>query len=303
MPLITLLGPTATGKTRLAALLAAACNGEIISADSRQVYRKMNLGTGKDYNDYIVNGKQITYYLIDIADPGYEYSVHEFQRDFHLVFQDILSRIKQPILCGGTGLYLEAILKGYRLPAIPEDTSLRNSLNLLSDEELCTKLSRLKSLHATTDTVNRNRLLRAIEIETWLQKNPDIKSFQPVPSIIFGINFPREIIRQHITHRLQQRLENGMIEEIQQILNSGVRPETLKAYGLEYKYITQYIIKELTYNEMFTLLNTAIHQFAKRQMTWFRRMERNGLPIRWIDGNLPDKEKVNRILEVISLKK
>lgn len=300
MKMITLLGPTATGKTRLAALLASRMDGEIISADSRQVYKRMNLGTGKDYDDYTVNGKMVPFHLVDIAEPGYEYSVYEFQHDFHAAYQNIVSREKLPILCGGTGMYLESVLRGYQLYNVPENIVLRDELSDKTDEELCNLLASMRPLHATTDTVSRERLLRAIEIEIYHRQHPEIPTFPAVPSLVFGINCPRETVRQRITQRLKQRLQNGMTEEVRQLLEEGIPPQRLKAYGLEYKFITQYLLGELSYDEMFRLLNTAIHQFAKRQMTWFRRMERNGINILWIDGSLGEEEKTEAILRIIN---
>jgi len=297
--MIVILGPTATGKTSLAAQLASRLNGEIISADSRQVYRGMDIGTGKDLSDYVVGRKLIPYHLIDIAEPGYEYSVYEFQRDFKKAYQNIVSRNAYPILCGGTGLYLEAVLKGYRMTEVPENAELRTTLQSQTDDELCTLLSSLKPLHATTDTDSRDRLIRAIEIETYNRTLPQSDTFPEIDSVVFGINYPRNLVRERITQRLEQRLSEGMIAEVENLLWKGVAPERLMAYGLEYKFITQYLIGELSYGDMFRLLNTAIHQFSKRQMTWFRGMERRGTTINWIDGELPMEEKVERVLELL----
>ena len=298
--LTVILGPTATGKTSLAAHLAAKLDGEIISADSRQVYRGMDIGTGKDIVDYDVQGKTIPYHLIDIAEPGYEYSVYEFQRDFIKAYQDIVSRGRYPILCGGTGMYIEAVLKGYRMIKVPENAELRANLQLRTDDELCALLSSLKPLHATTDTVSRQRLLRAIEIEIYAQQHPEaVADFPSVQSTIFGIRFPREVIRTRITQRLEQRLQQGMITEVQRLLDAGVPVPRLLAYGLEYKFITQYLMGELPYGEMFRLLNTAIHQFSKRQMTWFRGMERRGMKINWIDGELLMEARIEQILGLL----
>jgi len=295
--MITILGPTACGKTRLAVLLAAQLDAEIISADSRQVYRGMDIGTGKDVAEYTIEGKPIPCHLIDIVDAGYVYNVHEYVRDFHKAFNDISSGHKEVILCGGTGLYLEAVIKGYRLTSVPENQELRARLALKTNDELISLLISLKKPHNTSDFTDRKRLLRAIEIETYYCEHPDTAlSFKPVSGSIFGIDMPRELIRSRITERLHHRLENGMIEEVQALLNNGVTAVQLKYYGLEYKYITQYLEGELTYSDMVRLLNTAIHQFAKRQMTWFRRMEKQGIDIRWIDGMKSDEEKINDIL-------
>ncbi|MCK4287731.1 MAG: tRNA (adenosine(37)-N6)-dimethylallyltransferase MiaA [Bacteroidales bacterium] len=302
--MITILGPTATGKTKLAAHVAAKLNGEVISADSRQVYKGMDLCTGKDYDDYIVDGNKIPYFLIDIVDPGYEYNVYEYQRDFLKIYKNIISRQKLPVLCGGTGLYIEAVLKGYKLVRVPENNSLRKKLEKKKTDELTKMLSSFRSLHNVTDSKDRERLIRAIEIQNYYKENPDlISDFPKIKNEIFGINFDRNIIRRRITERLKARLESGMVDEVNNLLSKGITPEQLKFYGLEYKYITQYIIGELNYNDMFQKLNTAIHQFAKRQITWFRRMERNGFKIHWIDGNSDIEYKVNYILENLNHKK
>ncbi len=302
--MITILGPTATGKTKLAAHVAAKLNGEVISADSRQVYKGMDLCTGKDYDDYIVDGNKIPYFLIDIVDPGYEYNVYEYQRDFLKIYKNIISRQKLPVLCGGTGLYIEAVLKGYKLVRVPENNSLRKKLEKKKTDELTKMLSSFRSLHNVTDSKDRERLIRAIEIQNYYKENPDlISDFPKIKNEIFGIYFDRNIIRRRITERLKARLESGMVDEVKNLLSKGITPEQLKFYGLEYKYITQYIIGELNYNDMFQKLNTAIHQFAKRQMTWFRRMERNGFKIHWIDGNSDIEYKVNYILENLNHKK
>ena len=296
--MITILGPTATGKTRLAAHIAAKLNGEVISADSRQVYKGMDLGTGKDYDDYIVNGNKIPYFLIDIVDPGYEYNVYEYQSDFLKIYKNIISRQKLPVLCGGTGLYIEAVLKGYKLVKVPENNSLRKKLGKKDNDELIKMLSSFRPLHNVTDSKDKERLIRAIEIQNYYKENPDlISDFPKIKNEIFGIYFDRNIIRRRITERLKARLESGMVDEVKNLLSKGITPEQLKFYGLEYKYITQYIIGELNYENMFRNLNTAIHQFAKRQMTWFRRMERSGFKIHWIDGNSDIEYKVNYIVE------
>jgi len=295
------LGPTASGKTRFATVLASRLDGEIISADSRQVYRGMDIGTGKDYNDYIVEGKTITAHLIDIADPGYEYNVYEYQSDFVKVFNEIVSRGKLPVLCGGSGLYLEAVLKGYVLINVPVDHKLRKTFENNSDEELAVLLKKWRPVHNVTDLISRKRLIRALEIEAYCHSNPDTRRDYPdLNPIIIGITCERETRRERITARLKERLENGMIEEVEHLIKSGLSYEKLMYYGLEYKYITRYLKGELAYNEMFTELNAAIHQFAKRQMTWFRKMERDGLKIHWIDASLPDDQKVELTLAWMS---
>ncbi len=299
--LIVITGPTATGKTRLAACVAAKCEGEVISADSRQVYRGMDVGTGKDLHDFMVDDLLVPYHLVDIVDPGYEYNVFEFQQDFIKALKHIQKRRKQAVLCGGTGLYIEAALKGYSLQKVEPDPELRQSLQLLTNEELSQLLAQYRPLHNTTDTTDRERLIRAIEIEVHQKNQAKKKAGYPTfKPIIFGIHFERTLIRQRITERLNRRLEAGMLDEINRLLNSGLKPEQLKFYGLEYRILTQYVTGEISYDEMFTTLNTAIHQFAKRQMTWFRRMERQGLQINWIDGNLSIDEKVDQVLKKIS---
>ncbi|MFW5792809.1 MAG: tRNA (adenosine(37)-N6)-dimethylallyltransferase MiaA [Bacteroidota bacterium] len=282
--LIVISGPTATGKTSLASKLAFDIDGEIISADSRQVYRKMDIGTGKDLSDYIFEGKDIKYHLIDIVEPGYKYSVFEFQRDFLDAYNLIKGKNKVPILCGGTGLYIEAAIGKYRLLEVPENEELRNELELKTMKELIQILNEMKKLHNTTDIKQKARLIRAIEIESYYKNNPCKKNVMPsINHIFFATNYSRTTVRERITERLKYRLASGMIDEVQKLLDSGLTPDDLIYYGLEYKYITQFIIGEISYNKMFELLNTAIHQFAKRQMTWFRRMERKGFDIIWID--------------------
>ncbi len=294
--LITILGPTASGKTPFATALAAELDAEIISADSRQIYRMMDLGTGKDLDDYIVNGKKIPYHLIDIVDPGYKYNVFEYQQDFLTAYNDIKSRGKQVILCGGTGLYLEAILKGYKLLPVPENKKLREELKEKSLEELTIQLKKYKSLHNTTDVDTCKRAIRAIEIEEYYLSRPEEEvTFPTLNSLIIGVDIDRDKRRYKITKRLHSRLEAGMIEEVRDILKSGVKPEDLIYYGLEYKYLTQYIIGELTYDEMVKGLEIAIHQFAKRQMTWFRGMEKRGIKINWIQSELNTNDKIKKV--------
>lgn len=296
-PTIVILGPTASGKTRLAALVADKINGEIISADSRQVYRGMNLGTGKDYEDYIVAGHKIPCHLIDILNPGEEYNVFRYQQDFRLAHNDIVERGKTPVVCGGTGLYLEAVLGSYNMQQVPENLSLRESLNHKSQEELAAHLQSLRPVHNTTDTIDRERTLRAIEIAVYEDESKSDKS--PVlndNTLFFGIAYERQELRQRITERLKQRLAAGMIAEAENLAGQGIDHQKLEYYGLEYRYLSRYIHGMISYDEMFNQLNTAIHQFAKRQMTWFRRMERKGFRIHWLQGHLSAEEKLDAML-------
>lgn len=298
--LITLLGPTASGKTPLAAALADRLHSEIISGDSRQVYRRMDLGTGKDLADYVVNGHLIPYHLIDIAEPGTKYNVFEFQHDFLRAYESIRSRGMLPILCGGTGMYLESVLKGYKLLPVPENPELREKLSGKSLEELTAILSGYKTLHNSTDVDTAKRAVRAIEIEEYYRTQPvDARDFPEIHSLIIGVDIDRELRREKITRRLKQRLEEGMVEEVRRLLGEGIAPEDLIYYGLEYKYLTLYVTGALTYTEMFRQLEIAIHQFAKRQMTWFRGMERRGFIIHWIDATCPMEEKVEEIMKLI----
>lgn len=292
--LITILGPTASGKTPFAAALAAQLGSEIISADSRQVYRGMDLGTGKDLADYNVNGYHVPYHLIDIVEPGYKYNVFEYQRDFLNAYKNIVGRkIDLPILCGGTGLYIEAVLKGYRLIPVPENPELRARLAHKPIEELTEILSRYKTLHNTTDVDTAKRAIRAIEIEEYYLHTPvSEREFPQLKSLIIGVDIDRETRREKITRRLKQRLDEGMVDEVRALIQKGINPEELIYYGLEYKYLTLYVTGELTYDEMYSRLEIAIHQFAKRQMTWFRGMERRGFTIHWMDARLPMKEKI-----------
>ena len=298
--LITILGTTATGKTGLAAHLASKTNGEIISADSRQVYRGMDLGTGKDYSDYIVDGVEIPSHLVDIDDAGAHYNVYRFQTDFIRVFGEIQSRNKFPVLCGGSGLYIEAVLKNYRLIEVPPNLELRKELEGKNLEELTEILKNLKpKLHNHTDVETDRRAIRAIEIENYYAGNPQFdSSFPEINSLNIGIDFDRELRRQRITNRLKQRLEEGMIDEAQRLIDSGLTPEQLIYYGLEYKFLTLHLTGKLTYDEMFRQLEIAIHQFAKRQMTWFRGMEKRGTKIQWINGHLTMAEKVGEIMRL-----
>lgn len=291
--LITILGPTASGKTPFAAALAAKLNTEIISADSRQIYRGMDLGTGKDLADYRVNDRQISYHLIDIAEPGYKYNVFEYQRDFLKAYDTIKRKGSLPILCGGTGLYLESVLKGYKLMPVPENPELRLKLADKSLDELTEILRQYKALHNSTDVDTAKRAIRAIEIEEYYNNHPVAeREFPKLNSLIIGIDIDRELRREKITRRLQQRLDEGMVDEVRHLLKLGIPAEDLIYYGLEYKYLTLYAIGELNYKEMFSQLETAIHQFAKRQMTWFRGMERRGFTIHWMDATLPLEEKI-----------
>lgn len=303
--MITILGPTASGKTTLAAHLAAAADGEIISADSRQVYRRMDIGTGKDLGDYTVGGRSIPYHLIDIAEPGTRYNLFRYQRDFCRACEDIVARGRRPILCGGTGLYIEAVLKGYSLAAVPENKELRTRLEGKTLDELTVMLAEQKrrnggKMHNTTDVDTAKRAIRAIEIETYVETHPDA-GFEDMPqtdSIIIGVDIDREERRRRITARLRQRLDEGMADEIRALLDGGVSADDLIYYGLEYKYVTEYVIGRTGYDEMFNRLEIAIHQFAKRQMTWFRGMERRGLAIHWLDAMRPTEEKVAEIIRL-----
>ena len=313
--MITILGPTASGKTPVAARLAAEIGGEVISADSRQVYRRMDIGTGKDLEDY----GDVPYHLIDIVEPGTKYNLFQYQQDFFDVYQQIRSRGAVPILCGGTGLYIEAVLKGYHLSPVPQNPELRAALEGKSLAELTQMLAELKAktgsnMHNTTDVDSCQRAIRAIEIETYIWesgvrsqesgvRNQESGAYlrtssPPVESLIIGINIDRELRREKITRRLKARLEAGMVEEVQALLDEGIAPDDLIYYGLEYKFVTEYLTGKTTYDEMFTRLEIAIHQFAKRQMTWFRGMERRGFKIHWIDATLPMEEKIERIKQL-----
>ena len=298
--LITIIGPTASGKTALAAQVAYRLGTEIISGDSRQVYRRMDLGTGKDLSDYSVQGTPIPYHLIDIREPGTKYNVFEYQHDFHEVFAAIRAKGKVPVLCGGTGLYIEAVLKGYKLLDVPQNPMLRESLKGKSLEELTRLLATYKTLHNKTDVDSAQRAIRAIEIEEYYRtQDPEKHEYEPLDSLIIGLDISREERRAKISHRLRERLEAGMVDEVRALLDEGIPPENLIYYGLEYKYLTQYVIGQLNYEEMVRLLEIAIHQFAKRQMTWFRGMERRGFEIHWIDASLPMEEKIQQVMDLI----
>lgn len=299
--MIVILGPTATGKTAIATRLAAMVNGEIISADSRQVFRGMDIGTGKDLSEYVVDGVPIPHHLIDIVDPGTEYSLYDFQRDCYKAYDQIVARGNTPILCGGTGLYLESVIRAYPLVEVPYNNELRSQLDGFSLEQLSEMLAEFKKLHNHTDTENRERVYRALEIETYYRDHPQIvlnstKVIEPIT--VFGVYFDREVIRSRITQRLEERLANGMIEEIQRLVDGGVSHERLQKYGLEYKFVSLYLQHKINSQKLFEELNIAIHQFAKRQSTWFRRMEKNGIPVIWIDGNLPMEDKIQYIVKM-----
>ncbi|MDR0755091.1 MAG: tRNA (adenosine(37)-N6)-dimethylallyltransferase MiaA [Prevotellaceae bacterium] len=297
--LLSILGATATGKTMIAVAVAGELNGEILSADSRQVYKNMNIGTGKDLDNYLVNGNRIPYHLIDIVDVGYKYNVFEYQRDFYKAYNDICGRNRQPVLCGGSGMYIEAVINAYNMPETPVNHILRADIEKKSDAELMNLLSSLKNLHNKTDYDTRKRMIRAIEIEIFKKEN-DIQysNYERFDNIYFGIIFDTDTRRKRITERLDYRLKNGMIEEVKQLLQNNISADDLIYYGLEYKFITLYLIGRLRYDEMRQQLNIAIHQFAKRQMTWFRGMERRGAKINWIDGHLPDDEKIKLIKRI-----
>jgi tRNA dimethylallyltransferase len=298
--MIVILGPTASGKTALAARLASQINGEIISADSRQVYRGMNIGTGKDYEEYTVNGVPVPYHLIDTREPGYEYNIFEFLQDFRSTYNDILSRGKKPVLCGGSGMYIDAIVNGYKLKKIEKNPEIEKTLHAKSDKELEEILRQVKKLHNTTDLLDRERMIRAIQtVYDTHSGNPEFTYPPFINPTLIGIHIDREILRKRITERLEKRIQNGMISEVEQLLDSGITPAQLKFYGLEYRYITLYLEKELNYDDMIRLLNTAIHQFSKRQMTWFRKMEREGHLIHWIDGTLDLDAKVQASMRLI----
>ena len=301
LDLIAIVGPTASGKTTLATALAKRIGTEIISADSRQLYRGMDIGTGKDLAEYTIDGESIPYHLIDICPAGYRYNLFEYVRDFNAVYADMKARGKQPLLCGGTGLYVETVLKGYSLPPVPENKTLRESLQEKTLDELADILRNYKTLHNSTDIDTCKRAIRAIEIaEFYRRQEPELLEPHPLRnSLIVGVNIDRELRRAKITRRLHERLKEGMVEEVKSLLDSGIEPESLIYYGLEYKFLTEYIIGRTTYDEMVERLEIAIHQFAKRQMTWFRGMERRGHTIRWIDATLPTDEKVDTIVQWI----
>lgn len=298
--LLVVTGPTASGKTSLAVAVASRLGGEIISADSRQVYRGMNLGTGKDYADYFINGNSIPFHLIDIAEPGYKYNVFEYQRDFIKVYKNLKSRNIFPVVCGGSGMYADSIISGYKMVEVPPDSGLRSELEKKPLEELRDILSTYKSLHNTTDIDSKKRVIRAIEIEHFNSNRFSEKSvFPKLNPLIIGVLYDRDTRRKRISDRLKQRLDDGMIEEVRQLIYKGISSETLIYYGLEYKYITMFLIGKLTFDKMVHELEIAIHQFAKRQMTWFRGMEKRGIVIHWLDGNMPMEEKMSKVIELL----
>lgn len=297
--LITILGPTASGKTRLAARLADSIGGEIISADSRQVYRGMDIGTGKDLSDYVVDGRTVPYHLIDIAEPGYKYNVFEFQRDFLAAYESIRSRRHISILCGGTGLYLESVLRGFRLIPVPENPELREQLSTKNLAELTEILASYKTLHNTTDVDTPKRAIRAIEIEEYYRRQPvESRTFPSLHSLTLGVSISREQRRENISRRLRERMAEGMADEVRRLLHKGLAPEDLIYYGLEYKYVTLFVTGSIDADTMTRQLEIAIHQFAKRQMTWFRGMERRGVHIQWLDYALPEAEKIKQIKQM-----
>lgn len=298
--LVSVVGPTASGKTGFAVYLAARLNGEIISGDSRQVYRRMDIGTGKDLDEYAYKGEPVPHHLIDIADPGEKYNVYRFQTDFIDAVKSIQHRHKRAILCGGSGMYIEAVLKAYNLLSVPPDHAFRKQADSLSMVELVSELKSYKSLHNNTDIDNRKRVIRAIEIERYYSVHPEKKRDYPdFTPIVFGVDIDRDLRRQRITQRLKSRLEEGMIDEIKSLLSSGVASDDLIYYGLEYKYVTLHAIGKLSYDDMFEQLNIAIHQFAKRQMTWFRGMEKRGTQIHWIDFRLSMDERFKQVKSVL----
>ena len=303
--MITILGPTASGKTDIATHLAAELSAEIISADSRQVYRRMDIGTGKDLADYVVDGKRVPYHLIDIVEPGTKYNLFEYQRDFLEAYNDIRSRGKNVILCGGTGLYIESVLKGYRLIPVPENKELRHKLEGKPLLELTSILERLKAennsnMHNSTDVDTSKRAIRAIEIEmAYKEAHIEERTFPKIDNVIIGVGIDRDLRRMKITRRLDQRLQDGMVDEVKSLLDSGIPADDLIYYGLEYKFVTEYILGKLTFEEMHRSLEIAIHQFAKRQMTWFRGMERRGFNIHWIDAEWPMEQKIDSIKQLM----
>lgn len=298
--LLVITGPTASGKTALAAVVADRLNGEIISADSRQVYRDMNIGTGKDYDDYIVDGRRVPVHLIDIVDPGYKYNIFEYQKSFLGSFNDIKKRNKFPLVCGGSGMYVDSIVSGYKLLEVPPDEDFRKELEKKPMGELINILQSYKNLHNTTDVSTKNRAIRAIEIEHFYseEKNTGI-DFPFLKSLVIGIKYDRESRNARISQRLKERLSNGLIEEVKMLIDRGISVDVLLYYGLEYKFITLYLTGKMSYDEMYCRLEVAIHQFAKRQMTWFRGMERRGINIHWLDGYMPPEEKVKTIINLL----
>jgi tRNA dimethylallyltransferase len=298
--LVVVLGPTATGKTQLAAHLANALNGEVLCADSRQVYRQMDLGTGKDYDDYLVNGHRVPHHLMDLVPPGYKYNVYEYQADFYRTYEDVCRRGRFPVMCGGSGLYIEAVLNQYKLINVPVNNDLRQRLEGKSLQELTEILAGYRTLHNHTDTDTINRAIRSIEIADFNAHHtmPEV-TLSNIKPLIIGVGIDTQKRRERITKRLKERLNTGMVDEVKSLLDSGLQPDDLVYYGLEYKYLTLYLIGRLSYQQMFEELNIAIRQFAKRQMTWFRRMERNGFSIHWMDAFEPIEQRVCRIYDLM----
>ena len=298
--LIVITGPTASGKTARAVDVAIALNGEIISADSRQIYRRMDIGTGKDLNEY----GDVSYHLIDIAEPGYKYNLYEYLRDYQKAYKQIVERGKQPILCGGTGLYVESVLNGIQLPEVPINPPLRQKYTNWSLQELTELLATKKRLHNTTDVDTAQRAIRALEIAEYYEQNPEeAVAAQPCPikdAVIIGVDIPRDARRERISKRLHSRLDEGMIDEVRNLLASGISPDDLIYYGLEYKFLTKHVIGELSLTDMIAQLEIAIHQFAKRQMTWFRGMERRGFKINWLPWDMPKEAFVDEVKSLLA---
>lgn len=300
---MVILGPTASGKTRLAALIAHKLGSEIISADSRQVYRRMNLGTGKDYNDYFVENEKIPVHLIDIREPGEKYTLFDYQKDFLHACSKVASKGVIPVVCGGTGLYIEAVIRNYRLINVPVNEELRKEWDHKSDQELTEMLAAIAPLHNKTDTETRKRLIRALEIAIYQQKHPDLPGLLPTfDALVMGVQYERTTERQRIVERLERRLKEGMIQEVQQLLKEGISSDDVMYYGLEYKWITLYLLGKMDYDEMFHKLMIAIHQFAKRQRTYFRRMERNGIKIHWLRGEDGMEKNVQKVMDLVQQK-
>ena len=299
VPLLCIIGTTAGGKTHLATRLANILDGEILSADSRQVYRHMDIGTGKDLEEYVIDGKQIPYHLIDIVEAGSHYNIYEYQRDFFTAHEDILARGKVPILCGGSGMYIEAVLADYRLEHVPENIQLKEEAESMTLEELAKMLRKYTTLHNTTDITDKQRLIKALEIAIYYSEHPQVKK-EPIPRKIFCIHFERPVLRGRIALRLHERLKNGLIEEVEFLMQEGIRDEDLYYYGLEYRFVSQYLKKEMDFKTMEYKLFNAIGQFAKRQETWFRRMRKNGYELIDIDGTLSDEQKLNQVLVAIN---
>lgn len=301
--MLAVVGPTACGKTALAVDLARLVGGEVISADSRQVYRGMDIGTGKDLGEYVRDGKAVPVHLVDIVDAGEKYNLFEFQRDFLAAYEDIKQRGAFPVMCGGSGMYVESVLRGYRLIPVPENAALRASLEEKSLEELTAILSTYKQLHNNTDTDTKKRAIRAIEIEEYYAACPvEERTFPQIRTLTMGVDVSREVRRERISARLRSRLAEGLVEEVERLLASGITAEQLIYYGLEYKFVTLYVTGQLPYDEMVNGLEIAIHQFAKRQMTWFRGMEKRGTEICWVDGSLPRDEQVRIIKSMLYVK-